>query len=596
MSKPDVPRWDLAAAYPGFESEPYARDKKRFKKAVESFSRSASDRSTRKDSPEKWLKRCIKTYNTAVDLYENLAAFAYCRYSVNTRDTVATNEISAIDEAAVPLHRAMVVFRNGLHDVRKKVKRVVSDSKSLKKYAFFVEEELFYREHQMSADEEDLAADLSRSGADAWSRLQESISSTLSVPWDESGTKTVVELRSLAHDADRSVREKAYELEIGAWKSMETPIAFALNGVKGTSVVLNKRRSYNSALEKATRQSRISEKALDALIAVMEESLPIFRGYLTTKAHALGLERLAFYDIFAPIGPNTRSWSFQEARGFIVEQFTGFSTDLGEFAEKAFADSWIDAEPRDGKVGGAYCIGFPIAGESRILANFDGTFSGLTTLAHELGHAYHGEVLRKEPAIRRDYPMTLAETASIFCEAIVFNRALASAADGEKAAILEILLQDTTQVIVDILSRFRFERAVFDARKKGELSPDELCALMIDAQKSTYGDALDAEKLHPYMWAVKGHYYRPELSFYNFPYSFGQLFGLALYARYESDPDGFPVRYRKILEETGSASAVDVTRAAGFDIETKEFWRAGISFIEQKANEFTQSVTAVRRA
>ncbi len=595
MSKPDVPRWDLAPVYAGFDSESYARDKRRFKKAVESFSRNASDRSGRKDSPEKWLKSCIKTYNTAVDLYENLAAFAYCRYSVNTRDTVATNEISAIDEAAVPLHRAMVVFRDGLHGVGKKIKRIVSDSKALKKYAFFVEEELFYREHQMSADEEDLAADLSRSGADAWSRLQESVSSTLSVPWNGE-KKTVVELRSLAHDPDRSVREKAYELEIGAWKSMETPIAFALNGVKGTSVVLNKRRSFKSALEKATRQSRISTKALDALITVMSEALPIFRSYLTTKARALGLERLAFYDIFAPLGAETRKWSFNEARRFIVEQFTGFSADLGEFAEKAFAESWIDAEQRDGKVGGAYCIGFPIPGESRILANFDGTFSGLTTLAHELGHAYHGKVLRKETAIRRDYPMTLAETASIFCEAIVFNRALATAPVAEKPAILEVFLQDTTQVIVDILSRFQFEQALFDHRKKGELSPDQLCALMIDAQKSTYGDALDAEKLHPYMWAVKGHYYRPELSFYNFPYAFGQLFGLALYAQYETDPDGFPARYRKILEQTGSASAVDVTRAAGFDIETRDFWRAGISFIEQKANEFSQNVTATGRS
>lgn len=587
-----IPQWDLSAIYGGFDAADYTADRARLREAARTLRDCAADTARRTSDPRAWLGDTINLINEVSDLEENLGSYAYCVYSCNTNDARALREINGIEADSLPATSARVHFRNGLQELGDSLAETVAGNPELSQYRFVIDEELGRQLHQMSADEEDLAADLMRSGADAWSRLQDSVSSSLSEVWnEESGErKTVVELRSLAHDADRTVRRAAYEKEIAAWKRMETPLAFSLNGVKGTSICLNQRRNYSDAIEKAVSDSRITQNTLDTLIGVMEESLPIFRRYLKAKAKLLGIDRLAFYDLFAPVGAPVgaaeKRWSFDEARETIGDVFSSFSAELGAFARDAFDSQWIDAKPHQGKVGGAYCTSLPLARASRILANYDGTFSSLSTLAHELGHGYHHEVLKDHPAMLRSYPMTLAETASIFCETLTFNYALERTEGYDRLAILETFLQDITQVIVDILSRYYFEQSLFSAREGGELSPDELCRLMIDAQKRTYGDALDEKQLHPYMWAVKVHYYIPDLAYYNFPYAFGALFGLGLFGVFEKEGQEFAAKYRDLLEGTGSASAEQVCAAAGFDIGRPDFWRQSISVIERRISEF----------
>ena len=241
------------------------------------------------------------------------------------------------------------------------------------------------------------------------------------------------------------------------------------------------------------------------------------------------------------------------------------------FCWDAFAKNWIDAEPVPGKVGGAFCVSFPLAGESRILCNFTGTMNDVSTIAHELGHAYHHEVLKNDEAALRQYPMTLAETASIFSENIVSSGLDASAGEEERLQVTELFLQDCSQVIVDILSRFYFERSVFERRSESELSAEEFCSLMLDAQKAAYGDAVEQSELHPYMWAVKSHYYNADLSYYNYPYAFGLLFGLGLFSLYRKEGSAFSKKYNTVLKASGCANAVDVAGKAGFDIEEGRF-------------------------
>ena len=360
-------------------------------------------------------------------------------------------------------------------------------------------------------------------------------------------------------------------------------------------------------MQKAIAQGRLSPKALDALISAMEESLPHWRRYLKTKANLLGVKSCAFYDLFAPVAASTAfgtqnsdesnatssNYSWSDVRTTIETSFSQFSPRLGNFAKKAFEQNWIDAEPRAGKIGGAYCTDMPLVKETRVLANFDGAFNTITTVAHELGHAFHSEIVMDLPAIQQDYPMTLAETASIFAETIVFNAVLAKASKSEKIRLLENHLQDGCQILVDILSRFYFERDMFAERTKGELSAQDLCQMMKNAQKATYGEGLDAEKLHPYMWLVKTHYYSSDLAFYNFPYAFGQLFGLALYARYQKEGSDFAQTYETILRETGRKNAVELTKEAGFDIESKDFWLSGIEVFINEINEF-EALVAMR--
>jgi oligoendopeptidase F len=594
-----APRWSLESIYPGgFEGAAFQADADLLVSAIASARNTVSDDAVRAGDPVGWLRSVLSEIGLAGDLYENLESFCYSRYSVNTSDEAAIAGLNRVSELAVPLASLSVEFRDALATLEPPLATILERHADLAGYRFILEEELFFQRRQLTAPEESLAADLARSGADAWSRLQETVSSELSAPWgDGSETKTVVELRNLAHDPDREVRRRAWEAELAAWKRMETPLAFAINGVKGATHVLNSRRGWESTLERSARQNRLSQPALDALIATMRESLPLFQRYLRLKARALGVPRLAFYDIFAPVGETggggTARWTFSEAVEFITDRVREFDPEQASFVSEAVDRRWIDAEPRAGKVGGAYCIDFPRTGESRILANFDGTYDGMSTIAHELGHAWHSAQLRDLPSIRRQYPMTLAETASIFTETLVFFGARAAAGEAEELAITEQFLQGSTQVIVDILSRFIFEKELMERRAAGDVSAKDLCEMITTAQRETYGDALDPEALHPFMWAVKGHYYRAELAFYNFPYAFGQLFGLGLYQASQDEPEGFAGRYRSLLRETGRSDAVAVAATAGFDIESPAFWQSAIAQIGTLVDRFEELVAAL---
>ncbi len=576
--------WNLGSVYPSSESAAYRADKEvlvslsatvlSLLKQAESGELEASD----------WLPRALESLNRLLDLSENLGSYVYAAWSVDTSNEAAQGEMDDLEERSLALKDVLVRFRSMLPGVK---------FESLPDYRFWLDEQVFLSKRQMSPEEEALAADLQRCGGDAWDRLHSRLSSSLNRPWDDS-EKTVTQLRSLAFDADRNVRKRAWEEECAAWKGAEVSFAAALNGVKGTTVTLNTRRGWGSTLEKSLVQNRLSRTALDAMLGVMTESLPLFRRYFRAKAKMLGLPGLAWYDLFAPIKPgDTKSageiWSWERVSRFIPEMFDTLSIEMGDFARRAFSEGWIDASPRNGKVGGAYCTNLPLAGnggESRILCNFDGSFDSVSTVAHELGHAWHGEVMKNLPAINREYPMTLAETASIFSETLVFRAALDRSPESSKPGIIDTYLVGASQVIVDILSRFHFESALMRYRPDGELSPAELSEIMLDAQNRTYGDALEESERHQWMWAVKGHYYSPDLAFYNFPYAFGQLFALGLYARFRKEGGDFAPRYRELLRLTGSADAVSVGKSAGFNIESPDFWHSGISTIKGFIEEF----------
>lgn len=590
MSGSKAPRWDLTPIFSSLDGEDYKKAKLEFEKGIQKYAEHIDN--AKSVDFRSWLVAALKFIEDLGSLGETLQSYVYAIYSTATLDQKANTEMGIIEEMNLPLMQCDVRFKNVLALHRTETVSLIKSDAELKRYAFFLEEELFWQEHQMDEKLEELAEDLNRSGGDAWGRLQQTVSSNSSIVWDEKTgeRKTMNDLRGLAFDADRSVREKAFKKELEIWKNVEIPMAAALNGVKGFTVSLNRRRGFESALEKSIAQARITQKTLDALITAMKDSQGIFRRYLKAKAKLLGIKSCAFYDLFAPVGKADKTYTWEETEKFIVDRFSTFSKEFGAFAQKAFTENWIDAEVREGKVGGAYCTDLPKAKVPRVLCNFEGSFSSLTTVAHELGHAFHYEVVKNLPYVLTKYPMTLAETASIFAETVVFEDALKNCTSEEKLGLIEIHLQDGCQIIVDILSRFLFESKVFEKREKGEVSANDFSALMEEAQKATYGDGLDPDKLHPYMWAVKGHYYSPSLSFYNFPYAFGQLFGLGLYARYKKEGADFAKVYRDLLSETGSASAVDVCKKAGFDIETVAFWKQGLSVFENQMIEFERLV------
>ncbi|MDC7223241.1 MAG: M3 family oligoendopeptidase [Spirochaetales bacterium] len=582
--KEKLPLWDLNM-YDRFEGKDFSRDGKEFREMSDELKALMEEESLWSEEPLHALEKALPLINRCWELYENMESYTYCRYSVDTGDGEALNRLNKLEEEAMTLQQGMVLFNNRLAETGTGPEEWAA-SPVLKDFIFFLSEAREDRAYQMAPELEDLAADLSRSGGSAWGRLQQSLSATLKTEWEPGEWKTVTQLRLMAADPDREIRRKAWELELKCWKSVETALAASLNGVKGFTHTLNSRRGYDSTLQRSVRQARMERKTLDAMIEAMEESLPLFRRYLKAKAAKMGLETLSWYDIIAPAESSARKWEWEETRAFIEKNFAALSPAYGEFGKKAFEENWIDARPREGKVGGAYCIGFPLQKESRIMTNFDGSFTDVSTVAHELGHAWHSDVLKDAPPLHRDYPMTLAETASIFSEILVSQSYYGQAAPEEKEALLGESLADANQVITDILSRFYFERELMERRAEGELSAEELNEMMLRAQEATYGEALNREERHPWMWAVKGHYYSQDLAFYNFPYAFGLLFAWGLYSLYEEMGADFEPLYRQVLEMTGKAGAEECAARAGIDLTDKAFWRRSLERIGKQIEEF----------
>ncbi|MGZ3638898.1 MAG: M3 family oligoendopeptidase, partial [Ktedonobacterales bacterium] len=470
---------------------------------------------------------------------------------------------------------------------------LIAQSQVARDHAFALRQAKEDAAHLMSPAEEALAAELNVTGGRAWAKLHGNVTSQILVPIELDGETQELPMsaiRNLAADPDRDVRRRAYEAELSGWQRVAVPLAAAMNSIKGEVNTLASRRNWPSPLDAAIFDANIDHQTLDAMMEAARASFPDFRRYLRAKAHALGVPALAWYDLFAPIGNSSRAWAFDDAAAFIVEQFGTYSPRLSDYATRAFRERWIDAEPRLGKRDGAFCMWLR-RDESRVFANYKPSFDGMSTLAHELGHGYHNLNLASRTVLQRSTPMTLAETASIFCETIVRNAALKRADEQEQLVILEASLQGNCQIVVDITSRFLFEQHVFDQRRRRELSVDELNEQMLQAQRETYGDGLDQSLLHPYMWAMKPHYYSTGQSFYNFPYMFGLLFGLGLYARYQQDPDRFKAGYDDLLSSTGLADAATLAARFGIDTRTTDFWRGSLDIIREDVARF-ESLTA----
>lgn len=580
----NIPQWDLTTIWKSFDDKEHLNSIADLEKQIETLKQLLINMSTLSDFKNK-LSDFIQIENSTGALYESLSAYAYSMYATNSTNSKALNNISLMDKIGLDLNDVELKFQKLIVENKNNLSDFLSSSPN---YKFIFDEEIVSFSHQMTLAEETLAADLQRFGGNAWSTLHEQIISNLV---DKESGKTFNELRNDAYSSDRNVRKLSYYKEIELLKQNQIPIAAALNNIKGATVSLNKKRNWKQAIDKSLFSSRLSKKSLDALIASIEDSIPMWREYLLTKAKILDIKddnnkpsKCQFYDIFAPVSNVDKNWTFKEAEDFIIKMFYSFSDDMGSFVENAFSEKWVDAEIRKGKLGGAFCIDFPKQKVSRVLSNFTGTTSDVLTLAHELGHAYHYHCIKHVDYSLASYPMTLAETASIFSETMVTKQMLKIANKEEKIKLLEMHLSDSCQTLMDILSRYYFERSVFEQRESQELDAEDFCSLMLKAQNDTYGDGIGEIK-HPYLWAVKTHYYSPDLDFYNFPYAFGQLFASGLYSSYLKNPIEFPKTYSLLLADTGCMSCEDVCKKAGFDITTKDFWKEGIKLLSEELKE-----------
>lgn len=536
------------------------------------------------------IDEILTGYSALSDRIEVVYAYIYGLVSTDARDAKAQAKLSEMQQCLVEVSKLDTRLTAWLGSLEPE--SVLGVSREAKASEFFIRRAGLAARHQMSLPEEDLAASLNPTGASAWSKLHASVTSTLMVEVDlPDGVEhlPMSAVRALAYDTDEQKRETAYRAELKAWKSVEVPLAAALNGVKGAGNVLNLRRGWKASIEPSLIVNNVDAATLEAMQQACVESFPDFRRYLKTKARKLGKESLPWWDLMAPLGSHADEWTYSNAKEYILKQFATFSPKLAGLAKTAFDRNWVDVGPRDGKRDGAYCMHVG-KGDSRVMMNFEPSFNSVQTLAHELGHAYHNLNLASRSYIQRETPMALTETASTFCQTVVFSAALADAKGEQKLALLEDSLQDACQVVVDIHSRFLFERSVFEAREKREQSAEELGEKMLWAQDQTYGEALDPDARHPYMWTVKGHYYIPSLSYYNWPYTFGMLFAFGLYARFTQDREGFPSVYDDLLSSTGLDDAATLTSRFGINVRSVDFWRSSLDLCRSQIEEFERLI------
>ena len=325
------------------------------------------------------------------------------------------------------------------------------------------------------------------------------------------------------------------------------------------------------------------------MMSSIQSYLPKFRNYLRTKANLLGYKNgLPWYEIYATLGECDFNFSIEECEELILKHFKDVSGNLYNMTKQAFDEKWIDYPTRPGKQPGAFCENLGWIKQSRLITNYNNTLSDIITVAHELGHAFHGMMIENQPVLNRDYCMPLAETASTFNENIMYNALQKDMNDHDKLLVIDSQLSALCQNILDIYARFQFETLVFEHVEEGFLTADQLCELMKEALLRSFGDGLDPEWLHPYRWITKVHYYIPDIAYYNFPYTFGALFLRGLYALYAKQGKDFIPKYEKLLAATTTNTCEDVAKIADIDLRQETFWKESLQSIVDQMDEFLQ--------
>lgn len=582
--------WSLTALYKGYGEE-FLNDYKKAQALVNSFQETSENLAA--NSNLETLVNYLKDKNQLIIQLHKLISFVHLNLATNTSDPTSNNYAGQLAKLTSLLAKPEALFSNYLASVEAELPQWIEDNPYLKEHHFVLNETLLKHQYQLNEEVEAVISLMEINASKAWSNLQDLLTSKSEIMLNGE-KKTLPEIRNLAYDFDQAVRKDAYHKELKLYEDIKDATSFALNSIKGEVVEISKIRGYQSVLEKTLIDSRLSKASLDAMFLAIDEYLPIFRNYLKHKASLLGHSKgLPWYDLFAPIGKgDQKTYSVAEAKEYIINTFSSFDQELADLAKTAFEDDWVDFLPKKGKVGGAFCANLQPIKQSRILTNFGGSISDIVTLAHELGHAYHGYQIEDFLPLNTDYTMPVAETASTFSENIVLQAALKDSNDEEKIQLIENSLQDLTQIVVDIYSRYLFESAVIEKRTDSFMFADELNQIMLDAQKQTYGDGLDNDYLHPYMWLCKSHYYSVHNNFYNFPYAFGGLFALGLFAIYLKEGAAFVPKYNDILKATTTNSCEAVALMADIDITDPKFWKGSLDII---ANRIEQFITLTKK-
>ncbi len=581
--------WNLDKIYTSFDSEKFKDDIKQFEKYIVDINKLDIDNCKNDKESSYKIQEFLSINNEYKRLYIMLYSYTYLIANADFENVEAINILDDIENKNSDITEAYVKFSRWLRNI-KNLDKIIEESSYLLEHKFYLKELLLKSKYLLSEKEELIISKMQSSGSKAWEKLYMELIGTTTTDITINGiveNLTISEIRNIAYEKNAMLRKTAYYSEVNLCKKISQVCCTCLNEINGEALTIYEMRGYKSPLEKVLIESRMDFKTLNVMVSAIRESLPMFHKYFCKKAEMLGHKaKIPFYDIYAPINESSKKLSYMDAENLIVSGFKTFSEKMSCFAKKAFENKWIDAESRKNKSNFGLSVDiFPIK-ESRIITNFSGNYIDVTVLAHELGHAYHSSNLFGESMLNTDYPTPIAETASIFCETIINNELLKKLTSNEALVILERSISDAAYYIVDFYGRYLFENELFKRRKSGSLSCEELNELMAKCMAKAYGNSIESETIHPYMWMNKVGYFMSGNEFLNFPYSFGVIFSKGLYAEYIKRGQGFVEEYDEFLSKTSKNNIVDIAKTMNIDVHSTEFWKNSLKIIERDIEKF----------
>lgn len=591
MKKPLQQTWDLESIFPGGSHSPelaaflssLENEAKQLRAAVQ-----AAEVPTNLEEA-KALEDILDSLEKCAAMTSEASAFVGCLAAQDQNDKKAIQLSGRVTTLYADLQGAVAKFDNLLREIDDPVWEAWTSTEKVEPLKFILNESRDLAREKMNPELESLALELAIDGYHGWGEFYDTIVSKIQIPFEENGKTEMLsagQAFNKLHSPNREVRQEMFAKWEEAWTASEDYCADTLNHLAGFRLKLYGNRGWDDVLKEPLAINRMSRETLDSMWAVIQDTKPVLVEYMNRKAKLLGLDGLAWTDVEAPIRSSVSKVTYDEAAETIVEQFGKFSPKLADFSQMAFDKSWIEVEDRPGKRPGGFCTSFQVSNQTRIFMTFGGTASNVSTLAHELGHAYHQYLMKGLPVLNQDYAMNVAETASTFAEMIVADALVKAAkAEEEKLALLEEKIQNSVAFFMNIHARFLFETRFYDKRKEGLLNADEISELMEEAQKEAYCGALTS--YHPHFWASKLHFYSTGVPFYNFPYTFGYMFSTGLYARALQEGSSFADKYDALLRDTGIMTVEELAeKHLDVDLTQRDFWQSAADMCVADIQQF----------
>ncbi|WP_124726571.1 M3 family oligoendopeptidase [Staphylospora marina] len=589
MAKTYSETWDLDSIFAGgSDSEAFREHLEQVEERIRTLRKLLERLDPERAPVDEWAL-CLEEWDELEKSFSEAWSFVTCLAAQDTGDEKARLLRSRLSGIDASIHSLQTTIELKLAKIPEDRFQGLIESPDVRPVAFVLGEMRQRAGEKMGAGMEHLASDLAVDGYHAWGQLYSQVIARVAIPFERNGKQEMLsagQAHNLLSHGDPAVRREVFRKWEAAWEEQADLCAAILNHLAGFRLSLYGARGWDDVLHEPLRQNRMKRETLEAMWEAVRSGKDKLVQYLERKARLIGMDRLSWCDVHAPLSKDERTVSFTEAAHRIVEQFGKFSPEMADFAEQAFRNRWIEAENRPGKRTGGFCTSFPRSRQTRIFMTFAGTEGNVETLAHELGHAWHQHLVGDLHSLNQNYAMNVAETASTFAEWLMADASMKRARTREeKLAVLDHRLQRAVSFLMDIHARFLFETRFYAERKNGPVGKERLSELMTEAQKEAFSNALS--EYHPRFWASKLHFYNTRVPFYNFPYTFGYLFSTGIFAKARTEGGAFAEKVKDLLRDTGRMTVEELAdRHLGADLTTTAFWKQSVDLILADVDEF----------